>query len=76
MEAGDDEAQPLDDDFITALTYGMPPTAGLGFGVDRLVLLLTNQHTLRDVIFFPQMKEMGDGSVPVSKILAQIIDEE
>ena len=76
MEAGDDEAQPLDDDFITALTYGMPPTAGLGFGIDRLVMVLTNQHTIRDVVFFPQMKELGDGSIPVSKILSQIIDEE
>lgn len=76
MEAGDDEAQPLDDDFITALTYGMPPTAGLGFGIDRLVMVLTNQHTIRDVVFFPQMKEMGDGSIPVSKILSQIIDDE
>ena len=76
MEAGDDEAQPLDDDFITALTYGMPPTAGLGFGIDRLVMVLTNQHTIRDVVFFPQMKEAGDGSIPVSKILSQIIDDE
>ncbi len=76
MEAGDDEAQPLDDDFITALTYGMPPTAGLGFGIDRLVMVLTNQHTIRDVLFFPQMKESGEGTIPVSKILAQIIDDE
>ncbi len=74
LQAGDEEAQPLDDDFITALTYGMPPTAGLGFGVDRMVMLLTNQHSIRDVLFFPQMKkELGDGSVPVSKILAQIV---
>lgn len=76
MEAGDDEGHPLDDDFITALTYGMPPTAGLGFGIDRLVMFLTNQHTIRDVVFFPQMKEEGDGSVPVSKILGKILDEE
>ena len=76
IEAGDEEAQPLDDDFITALTYGMPPTGGLGFGVDRLVMMLTNQTTLRDIIFFPQMKEAKEGTVPVSKILAQIIDEE
>ena len=75
IKAGDEEAQPLDDDFITALTYGMPPTGGLGFGVDRLVMMLTNQTTLRDIIFFPQMKEAKEGTVPVSKILAQIIDE-
>ena len=76
LEAGDAEAQPLDDDFITAMTFGMPPTAGLGFGVDRLIMVLTNQHSIRDVLFFPQMKDPGDGSVPVSKILASILDEE
>ncbi len=59
-DAGDDEAHHMDTDFVEALSYGMAPTAGEGIGMDRLVMLLTNQHTIRDVLLFPAMKPLKE----------------
>ncbi len=69
-DSGDDEAHEMDEDFVRALSYGMSPCAGQGIGIDRLVMMLTNQHTIRDVLLFPAMR-------PESKeVIAKELEEE